>query len=254
MPHAPQDPAVKEAYAALMEQTTAQYQALVDAGYSFTFFDDDTDPYDENPWNAMRDLRANKRMAVYATSAGFGTEGVTMGATDNNPLLVETGIFWKDKNGVDQPVTANDLFRAVYHAFGHGLEGAGFRARGEENAWQAHIRLFTGSAAAAMTSETRGQNSRLNFGHEGEKNRTAKAEDATFAKRKFGLMPEWTWTEGRATDAAEAGAQNGSRQDNQPSCAEGAARILATVKDFAGLNQNTSDATAAIGQNRMPIG
>ena len=198
MEHAPQDPEVQEAYQNLINQTRAQYDALIDDGYEFTFFDANTDPYDGNPWNAMRDLRANKRMAVYGTYDGYGTEGITQGALDDNPMLQDTGLKWKDQNGIERPVTANDLFRAVHDAFGHGLEGAGFRARGEENAWQAHVRLFTGSAIPAITSETRGQNSWLNYGPFGETNRTAQLEDTVFADQKTGLMPEFTWQEGVA--------------------------------------------------------
>ena len=201
MKHDPQNPVVKEAYQNLINQTKAQYDALVDAGYEFTFFDGNTDPYDGNPWNAMRDLRANKRMAVYGTYDGYGTEGITQGELDDNPMLQDTGLVWRDQNGVGRPVTANDLFRAVHDAFGHGLEGAGFRARGEENAWQAHVRLFTGSAVPAITSETRGQNSWLNYGPYGEANRNAKVEDTIFADQKTGLMPEFTWQEGVAGDA-----------------------------------------------------
>jgi hypothetical protein len=201
MEHRPQDPEVREAYDNLIRQTRAQYDALADAGYEFTFFDGETDPYDGNPWNAMRDLRANKRMAVYGTYDGYGTEGLTAGAVDDNPMLQDTGLQWKDQGGVDRPVTANDLFRAVHDAFGHGLEGAGFRARGEENAWQAHVRLFTGSAVPAITSETRGQNSWLNYGPFGERNRNAAVEDTVFAEQKTGIMPSWTWQEGRAEDA-----------------------------------------------------
>jgi hypothetical protein len=200
MPHAPQDPKVKEAYADLLRQVRAQYDALVAAGYEFTFFDDASDPYQGNPWNAMRDLRANRRMAVYGTYAGFGTEGLTAGAVEDNPLLADMGLEWADQDGVMHTVTGNDLFRAVHDAFGHGLEGAGFRAQGEENAWQAHARLFTGPALGALTSETRGQNSWLNFGPYGEQNRTAKVENTVFAEQKTGLMPEWTWTEGRVAD------------------------------------------------------
>ena len=198
MPHAPQDPAVKAAYKDLIKQTRAQYDALMDAGYEFTFFDGNTDPYGGNPWNAMRDLRQNKKMAVYGTYDGFGTEGITDNAVEDNPMLEDTGLRWKDQNGDEQIVTANDLFRAVHDAFGHGIEGAGFRARGEENAWQAHARLFTGPALGAITSETRGQNSWLNYGPYGEKNKTAKVEDTVFAEQKTGLMPEWTWNEGIA--------------------------------------------------------
>jgi hypothetical protein len=200
MAHAPQDPAVQAAYADLIQQTLAQYQALVDAGYTFTFFDSETDPYAGNPWNAMRDLRANKTMAVYGTYDGYGTEGLTAELIADNPMLQDTGLVWLDQNGVERPVTANDLFRAVHDAFGHGIEGAGFRARGEENAWQAHVRLFTGPAVAVLTSETRGQNSWLNYGPFGEQNRTASVEDTVFAPQKAGIMPEFTWMEGRSAD------------------------------------------------------
>lgn len=198
MEHSPQDPEVQEAYQNLIDQTRAQYDALIEDGYEFTFYDSKNDPYDGNPFNAMRDLRANKRMAVYGTYDGYGTEGITQGELDDNPMLQDTGLVWKDQNGIDRPVTANDLFRAVHDAFGHGLEGAGFRARGEENAWQAHVRLFTGSAIPAITSETRGQNSWLNYGPFGETNRTAKIEDTVFADQKTGLMPSFTWQEGVA--------------------------------------------------------
>lgn len=202
MKHDPQDPVVAEAYQNMIKQTRAQYQALVDAGYEFYFYDNTNDPYAGNPWNAMRDLRANQRMGVYSTEAGFGS-GDTAGTVDqnvsNNPLLEDTGLTWMF-DGKPRKVLANDLFRAVHDAFGHGLEGAGFRAAGEENAWQAHVRLFTGSAVAALTSETRGQNSWTNFGPYGEQNRTAKVEDTIFADQKTGLLPEFALTEGLVGD------------------------------------------------------
>lgn len=199
----PQNPKVKEAYAELIKQTKAQYQALVDAGYKFWFINfnnPENIDYISSPYNAMRDLRQNKQMGVFPTEQGFGSnEGMDV---SKNPLLEDTGIMWPS-GGLDgemKPVTANDLFRAVHDAFGHGLEGAGFRARGEENAWQSHSRLYTGSAIGAMTSETRGQNSWVNYGPKGEQNRTASGEDTIFADQKVGLMPEWTWQEGRAGD------------------------------------------------------
>jgi len=197
MKHDPQDPETAAAYQALIEQTKAQYDALVAAGYSFTFFDRHSDPYEGNPWNAMRDLRATKTMAVFATSDGYGTEGITDSDIADNPMLEDSGLTWPDQAGVQQPVTYNDIFRAVHDAMGHGLEGSGFRARGEENAWQAHVQLYFGGAVAAMTSETRGQNSWLNYGPYGEQNRTASLEDTIFAEQKIGLLPSWAWTEGR---------------------------------------------------------
>jgi len=204
MEHAPQNPQVRAAYQNLIEQTLAQYRALEAAGYRFYLVDETNDPYGGNPWNAMRDLRANQVMGVFATEAGFGS-GATDLNVEDNPLLADTGLRWPygSLDGQPKRVLANDLFRAVHDAFGHGLEGAGFRAEGEENAWQAHVRLFTGSAVAAITSETRGQNSWLNYGPYGESNRAAKVEDTVFADQKTGLMPEWTWTEGRVADMPE---------------------------------------------------
>jgi len=202
MEHNPQDPAVKEAYANLIAQTTAQYQALVDAGYTFYFIDlnsPEGQAYAASPWNAMFDARDNQTMGVFSTAEGFGTGDDF--SPDANPLLAETGIEWPlGPNGEMRPVYANDLFRAVHDAFGHGLEFTGFRADGEENAWQAHVRLFTGSAVAAITTETRGQNSWLNYGPNGEANRTAKVEDTVFADQKTGLLPEFAWTENVSPD------------------------------------------------------
>lgn len=202
MKHDPKNPKVKKAYKELIKQTVAQYKALVDAGYKFWFMDlniPSNVEYAESPYNALRDMRENKQMGVFPTTDGFGTSDLDV---EDNPLLAETGFEWSvgGLDGPKKPVLANDLFRAVHDAFGHGLEGAGFRARGEENAWQAHVRLFTGPAIGAITSETRGQNSWLNYGPNGETNKTAKVEDTIFADQKTGLMPEWTWTEGRAGD------------------------------------------------------
>lgn len=204
MPHAPNDPVVKAAYRDLIDQTVAQYRALEEAGYKFWFIDTSTpvgQEYSSSPFNALRSLSKSKTMGVFPTDEGFGTGDDAVG--EGNPMNeTETDVRWP-KGGLDGPlqrVLANDLFRAVHDVFGHGMEGAGFRGRGEENAWQAHARLFTGAAVGAITSETRGQNSWLNFGPSGETNRTAKTEDTIFAKQKTGLMPEWTWTEGRAGD------------------------------------------------------
>lgn len=203
MQHAPNDPAVQEAYQNLIQQTVAQYRALEAAGYRFWFVDPTNDPY-KSPWDAMREMRASQTMGVFPTVAGFGSGATDVDISDN-PLMADTGIVWPygSLDGELKPVLANDLFRAVHDAFGHGLEGAGFRAQGEENAWQAHIRLFTGSAKGAITSETRGQNSWLNFGPYGERNRNAKVEDTVFADQKTGLMPEWTWAEGLVPDMQE---------------------------------------------------
>ena len=202
MEDAPTDPKVQEAYQSLIQQTEAQFQALEDAGYRFYFYDETNDPYDGNPFNAMRELRSNKTMAVFQTTPqGYGPEGTTF-MVEANPLLKDSGRRWSfgSMDGPTRPVLVNDLFRAVHDTFGHGLEGAGFRARGEENAWQAHRKLYTGPAVGALTTETRGQNSYLNFGPNGVTNQTARVEDTVFAPQKIGLMPNFTWSEGVVED------------------------------------------------------
>ena len=202
MEDAPTDPKVQEAYQSLIQQTEAQFQALEDAGYRFYFYDETNDPYDGNPFNAMRELRSNKTMAVFQTTPeGYGPEGTTF-MVEANPLLKDSGRRWSfgSMDGPTRPVLVNDIFRAVHDTFGHGLEGAGFRARGEENAWQAHRKLYTGPAVGALTTETRGQNSYLNFGPNGVTNQTARVEDTVFAPQKIGLMPNFTWSEGVVED------------------------------------------------------
>jgi hypothetical protein len=47
-----------------------------------------------------------------------------------------------------------------------------------------------------MTTETRGQNSWLNYGPHGEANRTARTEDTVFAPQKVGILPHWAHHEG----------------------------------------------------------
>jgi hypothetical protein len=229
MAHAPQDPAVKEAYENLIQQTTAQYRALEAAGYRFWFIDPTNDPY-KSPFDAMREMRASQTLGVFPTVAGFGNNDTN--PFPGNPMEADTGIQWPygSPDGELRPVLANDLFRAVHDAFGHGMEGAGFRAQGEENAWQAHARLFTGSAVAAITTETRGQNSWVNFGPYGEQNQTAKVEDTVFADQKTGLLPEFTWSEGRAGDMQSDVLEQGPRGTFSPS------QLLLTLNENADLS------------------
>lgn len=58
----------------------------------------------------------------------------------------------------------NDMFRAVHDYFGHAATGRGFDPHGEEAAFRSHYAMFSPMARPAMATETRGQNSALNFG------------------------------------------------------------------------------------------
>lgn len=60
-------------------------------------------------------------------------------------------------------LTANEMFRAVHDYFGHGTRGATFRPGGEELAYASHSQMMSPLAQMALLSETRGQNSFVNY-------------------------------------------------------------------------------------------
>ena len=198
MKHDPTNPAVQAAYKAMADETLAQYQVVKDAGYTIEMIRADMDPPYTSPREALEDLANNKHLWIYPTDFGYGPDAVKALDPETNPLLAFTDEV--DVSGT--PMRINDVFRAVHDFFGHGIEGTGFRARGEENAWIAHSQLYSDAALPAVTSETRGQNSWVNFGPHGKANQTAKEATTVFAEQKIGLMPSWTWkrAEGRPPD------------------------------------------------------
>jgi hypothetical protein len=189
------DPLTKASYAAMIKETMAQYHAAKAAGFKAEFWDPQTqeDPYHASPRLATEDIKNNNHMFVFPTDSGYGSDGpITAEQIKTNPLLQPSGETW---NGI--PVTVNDIFRAVHDYFGHAKEGVGFRADGEENAWRSHAAMYSPLARMAMTSETRGQNSWLNFNPvSGERNRKARTENSTFADQKVGILPHWVHHEG----------------------------------------------------------
>lgn len=188
MPHAPQDPKVKASYDAMIKETVAQYQAVKKTGLKIEAIEPGMpDPYAKSPRLAILDVTENNHLWFYPTDVGFGGPNATLDVSDN-PLLAPTG----EKIG-DRELLANDVFRIVHDYFGHIKDGVGFRADGEENAWRSHATMYSPLARGAMTSETRGQNSWLNFGPYGEKNRTASAAETEYAEQKTGLLPEEFW-------------------------------------------------------------
>lgn len=187
MENNPSDKAVKKAYDAMIEETMEQYETLRKKGYKFSFMPESGDIYG-NPRNAINDIVQNQRLSVFPTEQGFGTLSE---ASQANPLLMRIGEKWDGKE-----VTANDVFRAVHDVFGHAKQGVGFRASGEENAFQAHARMYSPEALPAVTSETRGQNSWVNYGPFGEFNRKASPLETIYADQKTGIMPNWTYIEG----------------------------------------------------------
>ena len=191
MPHAPDDPKVQAAYRALAAETNAQMDEIMRAGLKIEFIKPgQKDPYEASPRLAQQDVAENNHLWVFPTDLGYGSgTGVVAG---NNPMLQPT------KFKIDgRDLVVNDVFRIVHDYFGHFKDGNGFRADGEEHAWRAHSAMYSPEARRAMTTETRGQNSWVNYGPQGAKNRTAKTDDTTFAEQKIGLLPDWVVEEGR---------------------------------------------------------
>ncbi len=188
--HAPDDPEVIAGYDALKRESIEQGEALLAAGYTVDFYPEGVDPYPGGPWEAMADMRDNKHLYVFPTEGGFGSGATTL----RHPLLeLVPGVEWGGRR-----VTYNDWFRWIHDAYGHHKEGVGFRADGEFNAFRQHVAMFSPLARRAMASETHGQNSWVNYGPHGEKNRTANQAETVYADQKAVLAPEWVVRMGEA--------------------------------------------------------
>ncbi|HMH96295.1 MAG TPA: hypothetical protein VK577_06915, partial [Bradyrhizobium sp.] len=186
MKHEPSNPRVKASYEALAKETGDQYRAIKKSGLKVEPIGPDMpDPYAANPRLAAKDVAENNHLWFFPTEGGFGAEKGA--ASAEHPMLQPSGEMLNGK-----PLLNNDLFRIVHDYFGHLKEGNGFRAAGEDNAWRTHSKMYSEAARPAMTTETRGQNSWVNYGPHGEHNRTASAADTHFSEQKVGLMPDWT--------------------------------------------------------------
>ena len=205
MKHDPNNPEVKAAYEAMVKETIDQYKAILAEGY---FIEINNEEAYANSEEMIEDLRNNKRMKIFSTESGYGDSPITDQQRKENPLLRDSG--FKDKNGI--PLLNNDVFRAVHDFFGHAELGNSFGALGEENAWNVHSRMYSPLARKAVTTETRGQNSYVNFSgvnqeaqklldeaaklrSEGKFEEALKITESIYEKLKFadqkiGLLPE----------------------------------------------------------------
>ena len=181
MKNNPSNPEVAAAYKAMADETIEQYEAIIKGGYKVEV--NNNEPYN-NSNELIEDLRKNKNMRIFSTDSGFGDAGITADQRKNNPLLAETK--YKDVNG--RTLLVNDIFRFVHDFFGHAERGNGFGPIGEENAWDVHSRMYSPIARKALTAETRGQNSYVNFS--GVNDEAFKLRDKGRALRKEGKFEE----------------------------------------------------------------
>jgi hypothetical protein len=179
--HDPADPQVKAAYRVMAEETLAQFEVIRNAGYEVEI--NASEPYTSST-EMIEDLRSNKRLRILSTESEFGSTPITEAEREDNPLLQRTQ--FKDRNGV--PLLVNDIFRFVHDFFGHAKLGNSFGPLGEENAWNVHVRMYSPLAARAMTAETRGQNSWVNFS--GINDKAFELRDQAKQLRKEGKMEE----------------------------------------------------------------
>ena len=195
MKHDPTNPEVKAAFDAMIKETLAQWEVIKATGIKIEPIPEgQPDPYAKSPRYAHLDVIENNHLWFFPTVSGFGGTNVANQDVSGNPLMIETG---EVING--HRMVANDVFRVVHDYFGHIKEGVGFRADGEENAWRIHSAMYSPLARKAMTTETRGQNSWVNFGPYAEFNKTAKGDETQYAPQKTGLLPDWVVSDG-ATD------------------------------------------------------
>ncbi len=257
MKHDPKNPEVVRAYQALVKETLAQYDAILEDGYAMELSDVEYD----NSQDMIEDVRNRKVMRVFSTEDGFGTEGITAKERRENPMLAESGLT--DKNG--KPLLVNDIFRFVHDFFGHGKLGNGFGPLGEENAWNVHSLMFSPLARRALTTETRGQNSWVNFSGVNDKAfeirnqaRQARADgdlkkakrlaqkaysSMRFAEQKIGLLPkefsESNYQEDVTAQAADPAAEDRGPQetfDNINQLEDFISKSFSSIADKMGIN------------------
>lgn len=187
MEHAPNNPAVAASYGALQKEIKDQYLFLRDrAGLKMT---PSTEGYPTS--KAMtNDVRQNNNLKYFPTESGYGPQASDV---SDHPLL---------QKDPDTGLSYNDMFRAVHDYFGHAAEGNQFGPKGEQLAYGAHKDTLTPAAHGALTTETKGQNSFVNFGphmRDEETGALRTKDDPQFlspaarpyAEQKAGLLPEY---------------------------------------------------------------
>jgi GNAT superfamily N-acetyltransferase len=205
MPHNPHDPEVKAAYQALNKETLDQFNHIMsNSGLKISKMKSGMpNPY-MNSKDMTKDIHENNHLWYYPSDEGFGSSDFI---PTEHPSLTPTEHL--DSEG--KPMLANDLFRIVHDYFGHAKEGNTFNHDGEENAYLAHRAMFSPLAARAMSANTRGQNSWVNFGPHGEHNRKNPAK-TIYADQKVGLLPEWAEQPNLPMKKSESDLAKGSLQ------------------------------------------
>tara|TARA_R110000796_G_scaffold90631_4_gene194554 strand:- start:5561 stop:13294 length:7734 start_codon:yes stop_codon:yes gene_type:complete len=130
---------VMKSYNQLAIETQEQYDYLLDNGMIFEYHDGAADY--ANSKEMLSDAHLFNHLWVFKGG-------------ESHPFLAELS---------EKGLSLNDKFRGVHDYFGHAVNGNGFGKVGEENAFVSHSQMYSPLAAIAMASETRGQNSYVNY-------------------------------------------------------------------------------------------
>jgi hypothetical protein len=168
LPECVECPDVREAYESLNRELAAQLHIIVLT--IETYDGSQGEPY-KSSLEMMADIKSNRHLWVFSGGA-------------DHPMMTR-----------EQTV----IFRAVHDVFGHAAQGFAFGPRGEENAWMEHSKLFSPLARAALTTETRAQNSWVNYGPFSN----LPVKERPYALQKAVLIPREFWTRPEFEEAYE---------------------------------------------------
>ena len=152
------DDLMEKAYRQLAKETDEQFKQLP---YNFSYHRAGEGDYLGGSKDMMADVHGNKHLYVFQGG-------------DPHDFL----------NRMDKAtgLNENEKFRAVHDLLGHAIYGNQFGPKGEEVAWAIHQQMYSPLARLAMTAETRGQNSLVNYSPLNVKLKTniAKLEDLEY--------------------------------------------------------------------------
>jgi hypothetical protein len=158
------DDLMEKAYRQLAKETDEQFKQLP---YNFSYHRKGEGDYLGGSKDMMADVHGNKHLYVF--QGGDPHDFL-------NQMDKATGL------------NENEKFRAVHDLLGHAIYGNQFGPKGEEAAWAIHQQMYSPLARLAMTSETRGQNSLVNYSPLNVKLKSsiAKLEDLEVEARRRG--------------------------------------------------------------------
>lgn len=137
------DDLVEMSYRQMAAETNQQFNRLpVQTTYHGGDLDYTTSLGGTNSLAMLRDVRQNQNLNVFRGG-------------DPHEFLYQVD----PQTGLNP----NEKFRAVHDYFGHGILGNKFDATGEEIAYGSHSQMYSPLARFGMASETRGQNSVVNY-------------------------------------------------------------------------------------------